>query len=60
MGNNVFCIIDGIRSTKIKMSNVVVRTLTEEIHVPELRKNLISLGVLDSKGYKYTNQGGIL
>jgi hypothetical protein len=37
-----------------------VRTLTDVRHVPELRKNLISLGVLDFAGYKCTVQGGVL
>ena len=29
-------------------------------HVPELRKNLISMGVLDDAGYKFTVQGGVM
>ncbi|MCY6525143.1 GAG-pre-integrase domain-containing protein, partial [Actinobacillus pleuropneumoniae] len=37
-----------------------VRTLTSVKHVPDLKKNLISLGVLDSNGYKFTGQEGIL
>jgi hypothetical protein len=48
MGNNVSCKTDGIGSIKIKMFDGVVRTLIEVRHVPELKKNLISLGVLDS------------
>ena len=35
-------------------------TIMEVSHVPELNKNLISLGVLDSSGYKYTSQVGAL
>ncbi|GKC05160.1 transposable element, partial [Tanacetum coccineum] len=37
-----------------------VRTLTDVCHVPDLKKNLISLGVLDSKGFKYTGENGVL
>jgi hypothetical protein len=37
-----------------------IRTLTYVRHVPELRKNLISLGVLDYVGYKCTVQGGVM
>jgi hypothetical protein len=42
------------------MYDGTVRTLTDVRHVPKLRKNLISLGVLDSGGYKCIVQGGVL
>nr|GFA49972.1 hypothetical protein [Tanacetum cinerariifolium] len=42
------------------MHDGVVRTLTDVCHVPDLKKNLISLGVLDSKGFKYTSKNGVL
>lgn len=42
------------------MFNGIVRELTDVRYVPELKSNLISLGVLDSCGYKYTGQGGVL
>ncbi|GJW75669.1 hypothetical protein Tco_0135039 [Tanacetum coccineum] len=42
------------------MHDGVVRTLTDVRHVPDLKKNLISLGVLDSKGFKYTSENGVL
>ena len=29
-------------------------------HIPELRRNLISLGTLESHGCKYTGEGGVL
>ena len=38
----------------------MVRTLTNVRHVPELGKNLISLLVLDDKGYKYSGGGGAI
>ena len=37
-----------------------LETLTSVINVPKLKKNLISLGVLDSDGYKFTGQDGVL
>ena len=49
MGNDAPCKIVGIGSVKIKMYDGVVRTLTEVRHVPELKKNLISLSILDAK-----------
>ena len=42
------------------MFDGIVRELTNVRYVPELKSNLISLGVLDSYGYKYTGQGGAL
>jgi hypothetical protein len=60
MGNDFSCKIVGVGNVRIKMHDGSVRTLTDVRHVPELRKNLISLGVLDYVGYKCTTQGGVL
>ena len=49
-----------IRTLQIKMHDEVVRTLTDVQHIPDLKKNLISLGVLNSQGCKYSAQGGVL
>ena len=29
-------------------------------YVPHLKRNVISLSIIDSKGYKYTCEGGVL
>jgi hypothetical protein len=42
------------------MHDGFVRTLFGVRHVPELKKNLISLGALDSVGWKYVCEGGVL
>ncbi|GJX92940.1 retrovirus-related pol polyprotein from transposon TNT 1-94 [Tanacetum coccineum] len=60
MGNDSPCKVVGIGTIRINMHDGVVRTLTDVRHVPDLKKNLISLGVLDSKGFKYTNENGVL
>ena len=60
MGNGIPCQTIGVGSIRIRMFNGIVRELTDVIYVPELKSNLISLGVLDSCGYKYTGQGGAL
>ena len=54
MVNNVSCQTVGMGNIRIKMYDNTIRTLTSVRHVPELKKNLISLGVLDSDGYKFT------
>ena len=53
MGNDATCTIIGMGTIKTKMSDGVVKTLEEVRHIPNMRKNLISLGTLDSKGYSY-------
>ncbi|OIT24974.1 hypothetical protein A4A49_55725, partial [Nicotiana attenuata] len=42
------------------MHDGVVGTLTNVRYVPELKKNLISLGTLESLGCKFTGEGGVL
>ena len=49
-----------VGTVRIKMFDDVVRTLGNVKHVPDLKRNLISLGTLDSKGHKYTGEGGVL
>ena len=60
IGNNASCKIACIGMVIIKMFDRVVRILDNVIHVPNLKRNLISLSTLDSKGYKYTGEGGVL
>ncbi|XP_071704885.1 uncharacterized mitochondrial protein AtMg00300-like [Rutidosis leptorrhynchoides] len=60
MGNDVACKVVGIGTIQIKMYDGTVRTLTEVRHVPELKKNLISLGTLESIGCEYRVRGGVL
>ncbi|KAG8483366.1 hypothetical protein CXB51_022321 [Gossypium anomalum] len=50
----------GVGTIKVKMFNRVVITLSDVRHVPELKRNLISLSTLDSKRYKYTAESGVL
>lgn len=42
------------------MFDGVIRTLTDVRHIPELKQNPISLSTLDSKGYKYTGECGVI
>jgi hypothetical protein len=60
MGNDATCTIIGMRAIKIKMSDGVVRTLKEVRHIPDMKKNLILLGTLDSKGYSYKSENDIM
>lgn len=60
MGDNASCKTVGIGTVKIKIHDGLVRTLTKVRHVPELTKNLISLGALDSLGCQYGAESGVL
>ena len=51
MGNDSTCKMMGIGSVQIKMFDWVIRKLNDVRYVPDLKKNLISLGVLDASGY---------
>ena len=60
MGKDMACKIVGISTIKIRMHNDIVRTLTDVRHIPDLKKNLISLGTLDSLGCRYSGKGGVI
>jgi hypothetical protein len=60
MGNGAHCKIIGIGNIRIKMFDGVVRTLCDVRHIPEVEKNLISLGTLDSNDYGYKFVGGVM
>ena len=60
MGNNAACDVVGRGTIRIKMHDGIVRTLTNVRHVPDLKKNLISLGTLEALGCKYTTEGGVM
>jgi hypothetical protein len=60
MGNGISYKVVGIGSIRIKMFDGTVKILTDVRHVHELRKNLISLGVLDTRGYKSIVKGGFM
>ena len=60
IGTNASCKVVGIGTVRIRMFDEVVRTLGDVRHVHDLKRNLISLSILDAKGYKYTGEGGVL
>ena len=50
MGNEAPCKIVGICTVRIKMFDGIIRTLGDVKHVPDLKRNIISLSTLNSKG----------
>ena len=60
MGNDASCKVVGIGNVRIKMFDGVVRALCDVRHIPDLRKNLISLGTLDCNGFSYKSTSGVM
>ena len=56
MGNDHPCRVEGIGSVKIQMFDGIVRTLTDVRYIPDMRKNLVSLGMLDTKGLEWNTK----
>lgn len=54
MGNDHPCQIEGIGSVKIQMFDGTVRIVTDVRYIPDMRKNLLSLGVLDANGHQWS------
>lgn len=50
----------GVGTVQLRMFDGIVRILENVRHVPELKKSLILLSELDSRGYKYTGQGRVI
>lgn len=58
IGNDNPCKVVWIGNIKIKMFDDAIRTLYDVRHIPNLRKNLISLGTLDRIGFSFKSEGG--
>ena len=54
MSNDAVCRAVGIDNIRM-MFDRHVRTLTNVRHVPDLKKNLLSLGALKAHGYKFSS-----
>lgn len=52
--------LEGIGKIHLKMNDGVVQELEDVRYVPEMKKNLISVGELDSRGFEMTLKGGVL
>jgi hypothetical protein len=60
MGNNNTCKVAGTGTISFKFHDGRIRRLTGVRHIPDLKKNLISLGSLEEKGCKFQSEGGVL
>ncbi|KAH9698871.1 Integrase catalytic domain-containing protein [Citrus sinensis] len=60
MGNNAVCKIVGIGNVNLKLHDGTIRELREVRYVTELKRNLISLGMLDQMGLSIKLESGEL
>jgi len=58
MGKDVMCKTVGISNIRMRMFDGQARTLTNIRHVSNLKKNLLSLGALKARGYKFSGTNG--
>ena len=59
MKDDAACQMIGIGTVQIKMFDGVVRNLTDVRYAPQMKKNIISVGAVKSKGLKVTLENGI-
>ena len=57
LGDDKPCIIKGMGQVKIALDDGGVRTLSQVRYVPEVKKNLISLGTLQANGCSFKSNG---
>ena len=60
MGDNHPYNIEGMGTVRIKMEDGIVRELKEVRYVPQLKRNLISVGTLEVLGLVVSIRDGIL
>ena len=60
LGNDNPCKVVGMGSVRIKTHDGLEVILPNVWHVPELKQNLISLGMLDDYGFSWKGKKGIL
>ena len=60
MGNNFSCRVVGIGKVALRNFDGEIMILNNVRHIPDLRRNLISLGALEDEGYGYKSINGNL
>ena len=60
LGNNKVCKIIGVGPVRFKLHDESIKMLAEVRYVPDLKRNLISLGELEKKGHVFQGNKSIL
>jgi len=56
MGNNSTCNMDGLGKILVNMFDRMVGELKDVRYVPQMKKNLISIGVLEAQGLEFSGK----
>jgi len=60
MGDDHSCNVEGMSTVRIKIDNGIIRELKEMRYVPQLKRNLISVGTLETLDLVISIRDGIL
>jgi len=60
MGDGSTCNMDGVGTVLIKMFDGMVRELKDVRYIPQMKKNIISIGALQAQGLKFSGRDGVL
>ena len=60
IGNNAMCRVIGIGTVKLRLQDGTLLMIKQVRHVPDLKRNLISLGMFDQIGYSIRLESGDL
>lgn len=60
LGNDKACKVKSIGSVKLRMHDGSYKILQQVRYVPDLKRNLISLGTLESNGHSFKSENGIM
>ena len=60
MGNNTMCKVVRLGTIRFKMFDGMIRELRDVRHIPDLKRNLISLGTLDQVGCSIKVEFGVM
>lgn len=60
IGNNMLYSVKGIGAIMLKLHDGTYKMLQDVRFIPELKRNLISLGMLDSCGHSFRAEDGVL
>ncbi|XP_042038209.1 uncharacterized protein LOC121784097 [Salvia splendens] len=58
LGNNHVCNVRGIGTVKLKMHDGSIKLLSEVRYIPEIKRNLVSLVLLEVKDFTFISTGG--
>ena len=60
MGNNAVCKVIGMGNVSLRLHDGTIWELREVRYVPDLKRNLISLGLIDQNGFSVKLESGRL